>query len=111
MVDAARRRPAIRATENCSIPEPGAHARYRVSPGRYRLYPGYFPIAVVTGAVLPLAPALTDGGPRNPQRRMHHGGNRLQHVRGGRITCKRLTADDAVVLDQCRVGAPMGQGG
>jgi len=65
--------------------------------------------AVGAGALLSFAPAVADGGPRDAQRRVHHGRDGLEHLRRRGIARKRLAADHAAVLDQCREGAPMGK--
>ena len=67
--------------------------------------------ALGAGARLALPPALADRRPRDAQRRMHHRGNGVEHIGGRGIARKRLAADHTAVLDQGRVGAPMGERG
>src|SRR6516162_2771550 len=78
MMDAPRGRPAVGAAEDRRVAELRAHALNLLGHCRECFLPGHFAIAVVTGALLALAPALTYGGPRDAQRRMHHRRNSLQ---------------------------------
>ena len=110
MMDAACRRPSIGAAEDRVVAERLAHACKLRGDRIQRLVPGHFVEAFGAGARLALTPAFADRRPCDPQRRVHHRGNGLEHARGRGIARKRLAADDAAVLDQRGEGAPMGQG-
>ena len=110
VMHASGRRPSIGAAEDRVVAERLAHARKLRGDRIQRLVPGHFVEAVGAGARLALTPAFADRRPCDPQRRVHHRGNGLEHARGRGIARKRLAADDAAVLDQRGEGAPMGQG-
>ncbi len=65
MMDAACRRPAIGAAENRGMTECFAHARKLGGDGGEGFLPGYLAETVGAGALLSLAPAFADGGPRD----------------------------------------------
>src|SRR5262249_25572502 len=58
---------------------------------------------------LSLTPAVANGGPRDAQRRGHHLGGGVEHIRRRGGARKRLTADHAAGLDPRREGAPMSE--
>ena len=86
-----------------------AHARKLGGDGGERFVPGYLVEAVGAGAFLSLTPAVANGGPRDAQRRVHHLGDDVEHIRRRGVARKRLATDHATVLDQRREGAPMSE--
>ena len=109
VMDAARRRPAVGAAQDRRGAELAADARKLFGDCRERLVPGHFEKAVAAGTFLALAPSLPNGGPRYAQVRVHHRGNGFEHRRWRGIAREWLATDNPAVLDQGRIGAPVGE--
>ncbi len=80
MVHAPRRRPAVAAAQDRRMAIRLAHPRDLARDGVERLVPVHLAERVGPGARLALAPSLTDGRPRDAQRRMHHLRHRVDEV-------------------------------
>src|SRR5207249_1039856 len=109
VMDAARRRPAVRAAQDRRGAELAADARKLTGNCRERLVPGHFEKTVAAGTFLALAPPLPNGGPRYAQVRVHHRGNGFEHRRWRGIARERLATNNSAVLDQRSISAPVSE--
>src|SRR6202045_5465508 len=101
-MDAARRRPAVRAAQDRRGAGLAADTRKLFGNCRERLVPGHFEKTVAASTFLALAPPLPNGGPRYAQVRVHHRGNGFEHRRWRGISREWLATKNSPLFPQNR---------